>query len=82
MKSVSVFFPCVLEVLSFYSEAEKELLNPAFDLPGYGSIRYLYGFLDGLHSSGNLSDDYYMSCVAELQRFENSMKLSGDPDFV
>lgn len=38
----------------------------------YHDITRLYGFIEGLAVAYGMFDNTYLSCVAELQRYENS----------
>ena len=49
------------------------------DLERYSDIDHvvaaLYGYIDGLHVSGYLDDDHYMSCLSEIQLCEQHVIL-------
>lgn len=72
-KFIDERLPLFRDIFMFFPDLEKELLFGCKDGFLTDDCRnYLHGFLDGLHSSANMSDDYYMSCVAELQRLEEN----------
>ena len=41
----------------------------------------LSGYVTGLHAAGYLDDDHYMSCIAEIQLFEERVRLDEDDHF-
>lgn len=73
-KFIEEHLPLFYDLMEFYPDFERELLFGCID--GYlkdDCRNYLHGFLDGLHYSDRMSDDYYMSCIAELQRLEEGV---------
>lgn len=73
MKTLSEYFSCLYFVVVHYPEAEKHLIKPLCSPPSQSDIDFLYGFITGLHSAHSLTDDYYMSCLSELQIYERDM---------
>lgn len=41
----------------------------------------LSGYVTGLHAAGYLDDDHYMSCIAEIQLFEERVRLDENEHF-
>lgn len=64
------YFPTLISLLEHFPSAESKLLFAGWCSPSQSDVNFLFGFLDGLHCSSYLNDDYYMSCLAELQTYE------------
>lgn len=64
------YFPTLASLLEHFPSAESKLFLAGWCSPSQRDVDFLYGFLDGLHCSNYLNDDYYMSCLAELQTYE------------
>lgn len=75
-KSIDELFPVLLSVVTLYPAAEKCLVSPVGDYPSESDVNYLYGFIAGLNAADKLTGDYYISCIAELQRYEEGDGVS------
>lgn len=72
-KSAYDGFSCVQNVLIM--TGHEEYLDPDRYSNANVAVAALYGYIDGLHASGYLDDDHYMSCLSEIQLFEEHVKL-------
>lgn len=59
----------------------EEYLNSDRYCDKKATVAALYGYIDGLHVSGYLDDDHYMSCLSEIQLFEEHVKLDEGDHF-
>ena len=69
----SSYFPTLTSLIVNFPSAESKLFLAGWCSPSQRDVDFLYGFLDGLHCADYLTDDYYWSCLAELQTYENNI---------